>query len=292
MRKVLLALAALVPALVVVAVATGGTARPAATAAIPGCAKDSLDLVEEGQLTVGTDNPAYPPWFGGAEKSPWKFSDPRSGKGYESAFVYAVARQLGFTRDEVRWAYVPFNRAIAPGRKPFDFDVNQISYSPVRARGVSFSASYYDVRQGVVVLKGKPIASVRGVAGLRKYKLGAQVGTTSYQYIVNHIKPDQKPSAFPQNIGAITALKNGQIDGLVVDVPTGFIVTAAQVENSKVLGQLPRVPGGEHFGALFQKGNPLVGCVNKAIARLRANGTIRTLERIWLRKATGAPELK
>jgi polar amino acid transport system substrate-binding protein len=294
MRKLVLALAALVPAiaLVVATTATGGTARPAAPSAIPGCAKGSLNLVEDGQLTIGTDNPAYPPWFGGTPRNPWKVSDPRSGKGYESAFAYAVARQLGFARSEVSWVYVPFNRAIAPGRKSFDFDLNQISYSPARAKGVTFSASYYDVRQAVVVRNGTPIASVRGVAGLRRYKLGAQVGTTSYQYIVNRIRPSQQPAAFPQNVGAINALKNGQIDGLVVDLPTGFIVTAAQVENSKVLGQLPRIPGGEHFGALFQRGNPLVNCVNRAISRLKANGTMRTLERVWLRKAAGAPELK
>ena len=292
MRKVLLALAAIVPALVVVATATGGARAPAAAAQIPGCAPGQLNLVSDGQLTVGTDNPAFPPWFGGAEKSPWKFSDPRSGKGYESAFAYAVAKQLGFTRDQVKWVYVPFLKAIAPGKKSFDFDVNQISYSPARAKAATFSNSYYDVRQSVVVRKGTPIANVRSLAGLKKYKLGAQIGTTSYAYIQKYIQPSSKPSAFPQNIGAITALKNGQIDGLVVDLPTAFIVTAVQVPNSKVLGQLPRVPGGEHFGALFQKGNPLVGCVNKAIARLRANGTIRTLERVWLRKATGAPELK
>jgi polar amino acid transport system substrate-binding protein len=294
MRKLVLALAALVPAiaLVVATTATGGTARPAAPSAIPGCAKGSLNLVEDGQLTIGTDNPAFPPWFGGTPRNPWKVSDPRSGQGYESAFAYAVARQLGFARGEVAWVYVPFNRAIAPGRKSFDFDLNQISYSPARARGVTFSASYYDVRQAIVVRNGTPIASVRGVAGLKRYKLGAQVGTTSYQYIVNRIRPSQQPAAFPQNVGAINALKNGQIDGLVVDLPTGFIVTAAQVENSKVLGQLPRVPGGEHFGALFQKGNPLVTCVNRAISRLKANGTMRTLERVWLRRAGGAPELK
>jgi polar amino acid transport system substrate-binding protein len=294
MRKAIIALAALVPlaTLVLATTATGSAARPAAATAVPGCATASLNLVNEGELTVGTDNPAFPPWFGGTQKGSWKVSDPTSGKGYESAFAYAVARQLGFTRDQVKWVYVPFLRAIAPGKKSFDFDVNQISYSAQRAKVATFSSSYYDVRQGVVVRKGTPIASVRGVAGLRKYKLGAQIGTTSYRYIVDHIKPDRQPSAFPQNIGAINALKNGQIDGLVVDVPTGFIVTAVQVPNSKVLGQLPRVPGGEHFGALFQKGNPLVGCVNKAIARLRANGTIRTLERVWLRKATGAPELK
>jgi len=134
MRKVLLALAAIVPALVVVATATGGATAPAAAAQIPGCAPGQLNLVSDGQLTVGTDNPAFPPWFGGAEKKPWKFSDPRSGKGYESAFAYAVAKQLGFTRDQVKWTYVPFLRAIAPGKKSFDFDVNQISYSPQRAK--------------------------------------------------------------------------------------------------------------------------------------------------------------
>jgi polar amino acid transport system substrate-binding protein len=292
MRKALLALAALVPALVLVSSATGGnSAAPAAATTIPGCARASLNLLTDNTLTVGTDNPAYPPWFGGDQKSPWKVSDPRSGKGYESAFAYAVARQLGFTRDQVKWVYVPFSRAIAPGRKSFDFDVNQISYSAVRAKAATFSASYYDVRQSVVVRKGTPIASVRSIAGLRKYKLGAQIGTTSYSYIQNRIKPERQASAFPQNIGAISALKNGQIDGLVVDLPTAFIVTAVLVVIGNVLGQRPRGPGGEHFSALFQKGNPLVGCVNKAIARMRANGTMKTLERIWLRKATGAPNL-
>jgi polar amino acid transport system substrate-binding protein len=291
MRTALLALAAVVAAtaLTLATTATGGANE---TAAIPGCDKGGLNLVSDGLLTVGTDNPAYPPWFGGDQKSPWKVSDPRSGKGYESAFAYAVARQLGFAKADVRWVYTPFNRAIAPGRKSFDFDVNQISYSPPRARAVTFSSSYYDVRQAVVVRSGTPIASVRSVAGLRRYKLGAQVGTTSYAYIQNRIRPNAQASAFPQNIGAIKALSNGQIDGLVVDLPTAFIVTATQVDDGKVLGQLPRVPGGEHFAALFQKGNPLVGCVNKAIARLRANGTLRTLERIWLRKATGALSLE
>jgi polar amino acid transport system substrate-binding protein len=292
MRKGFLALAALVPALVIVASATGGSSAPATATAIPGCATASLNLVADGTLTVGTDNPAFPPWFGGAEKSPWKVSDPRSGKGYESATAYAIARQLGFTRDQVKWVYVPFLKSFAPGRKSFDFDINQISYSPARAKVVTFSASYYDVKQSIVVRKGTPIASVRSIAGLRKYKLGAQLGTTSYQFIVNRIKPTQKPGVFPQNINAINALKNGQIDGLVVDLPTALYVTAVQVPNSKILGQFTSAPGGEHFGVVFQKGNPLAACVNKAIARLKANGTIKTLERVWLRKATAAPILK
>ncbi len=291
MRKALLAVAALVPALVLVTSATGGRSAPTSASTIPGCAPATLNLVKDGQLTVGTDNPAYPPWFGGDAKGSWKVSDPYSGKGYESAFAYAVAKQLGFTRAQVKWTYVPFLRAIAPGRKAFDFDVNQISYSAARAKAATFSSSYYDVRQAVVVRKGTPIASVRSIAGLRKYKLGAQIGTTSYGYIVNRIKPTQKPGAFPQNIGAINALNNGQIDAIVVDLPTAYIVTATQITNGKVLGQLPRVPGGEHFSALMQKGNPLVTCVNKAIARLKANGGLKAIERIWLRKATGALEL-
>ena len=294
MRKVLLAIVALVPALVVAASATassGTSTAPTAATTIPGCARGSLNLVADNTLTVGTDNPAYPPWFGGAQKSPWKVSDPRSGKGYESATTYAIARQLGFTRDQVNWVYVPFLKSFAPGKKSFDFDVNQISYSAARAKAVSFSASYYDVKQSIVVRKGTPIASVRSIAGLRKYKLGAQLGTTSYQFIVNRIRPSQKPGVFPQNIAAINALKNGQIDGLVVDLPTALYVTAVQVPNSKILGQFNAAPGGEHFGLVFQKGNPLVGCVNKAIARLKANGTMRTIERVWLRKATGAPIL-
>jgi polar amino acid transport system substrate-binding protein len=293
MRKVLLAVAALVPALVVVATATGGRSAPAATTNIPGCAPASLNLVEDGQLTVGTDNPAFPPWFSGGEKNkPWKFNDPSTGKGFESAVAYAVAKQLGFARSAVKWTYVPFLKSFAPGRKSFDFDINQISFKPERARAVTFSKSYYDVKQSIVVRKGTPIANVRSIAGLRKYKLGAQLGTTSYSYIVNRIRPSQTPGVFPQNIGAVNALKNGQIDGLIVDLPTAFFVTAVQVPNSKVLGQFPKVPGGEHFGMVFQKGNPLVGCVNKALDRLRANGGLKAIERIWLRKATGAPELR
>lgn len=248
-------------------------------------------VVTAGRLTIGTDNPAYPPWFGGTPKSPWKVSDPRSGKGFESAVAYGVAKQLGFARSAVQWIYVPFNKAFAPGKKSFDFDINQISFSPQRAKAVSFSTSYYDVNQAIVVLKTKPIAKARSIAALRPYKLGAQLGTTSYQYIVKRIKPSQKPSVFPQNAGAVQALKNGQIDGLVVDLPTAFYVTAVQVPNSKILGQFPTAPGGEHFGMVFEKGNPLVACVNRALATLKKNGTLKRFQNTWLAKATGAPVL-
>jgi polar amino acid transport system substrate-binding protein len=293
MRK--LTFAALGLLVVLLAAACGSSTKkssPGTTAAADSCTTGQLNLVKSGTLTVGTDNPAYPPWFGGNEKAPWKISDPRSGKGYESAVAYAVAKQLGFTRDQVAWKYTPFNNSFAPGKKAFDFDINQISFSPQRAKVVDFSDSYYDVNQAVVVNKETKIASVTSKAGLKPYELGAQLGTTSYQFIKDKIQPSKQPSVFPSNAGAVQALKNKQIDGLVVDLPTAFYVSAAQVPNSKVLGQFPTQPGGEHFGMVFQKGNSLVTCVNKALATLRDNGTLQKLQQQWLAKATGAPILK
>ena len=269
-----------------------GTTKKTASTGSSSCAKGDLNLVTAGKLTVGTDNPAFPPWYGGTPHKPWQVSDPRSGEGYESAVAYAVAKKLGFSKAEVTWKHVPFNNSFAPGSKSFDFDINQISYTPERAKQVSFSDSYYDVNQSVVVNKGTPIANVTTIAGLKPYGLGAQLGTTSYQFIKDTIKPSKQPSVFPQNAGAVQALKNKQVDGLVVDLPTAFYVTAVQVPNSKVLGYFAAKPGGEHFGMVFQKGNSLVQCVNHALATLRSNGTLKQLQQKWLAKATGAPILK
>jgi polar amino acid transport system substrate-binding protein len=278
------------------AFASSSDAHPAtATAANAVCDTASLHLVKDGQLTIGTDNPAYPPWFaGGSPKgSSWKINDPATGKGYESAVAYAVAKQLGFTKARVKWTYVPFNKAFAPGPKAFDFDINQISYTPARAKVVSFSASYYDVNQAIVVNKGTKIATVRSIKGLGSYKLGAQLGTTSYAFITSRIKPAQHPAVFPSNAGAVLALKNKQIDGLVVDLPTAFYVTAVQVPGSKILGQFENKGAAtDRFGVVLAKGNSLTTCVNKAITSLRANGTLKRLQQQWLAKATGAPILK
>jgi polar amino acid transport system substrate-binding protein len=265
-----------------------------AFALAPAALAANCPTISKGKLTVGTDNPAYPPWFGGNPPpgSPWKVSDPRSGEGYEAAVAYAVATKLGFKSTQVEWKYVPFNRAFAPGPKPFDFDINQISYTPARAKVVSFSSSYYDENQAVVVLDGTKIASVHTLAALRGFKLGAQLGTTSYTYIKDKIKPSKQPAVYPQNAGAVQALKNHQIDGLVVDLPTAFYITSAQVEHSKVLGQFPAAAGGEHFGMVFAKGNPLAACVDRALATLKANGQLAGIRQQWLAKATGAPVLK
>jgi polar amino acid transport system substrate-binding protein len=280
-----------VAALAVVAVSASAAVHPTASAG----AGASCPTVTSGQLTIGTDNPAYPPWYaGGTKSSKWKINDPATGKGYESAVAYAIAKKLGYAKSQVSWTYVPFNRSYAPGPKSFDFDINQISFTPARAKVVDFSRSYYDVNQAIVVNKGTKIASVRSIKGLANYKLGAQLGTTSYQFINSRIKPSQQPAVFNSNAAAVLSLKNKQIDGLVVDLPTAFYVTAVQVPNSKILGQFENASGTstDHFGVVLAKGSKLTACVNRAITSLRVNGTLKRLQQLWLAKATGAPILK
>ena len=288
--------AAFVAVLAALAAGCGSTKEastsPTGTKAASSCTKSNLNLHTAGTLTIGTDNPAFPPWFGGTPHKPWQVSDPRSGEGYESAVAYAVAKHLGFHKSEVEWTHVPFNNSFAPGPKSFDFDINQISFDKKRAEVVDFSDSYYDVNQSIVVIKGTPIASAQSIAALKPYSLGAQLGTTSYDFIKKEINPSKQPSVFPSNAGAVQALKNKQIDGLVVDLPTAFYVTAVQVPDGKVLGQFPTKPGGEHFGMVFEKGNSLRACVNKALETLRSDGTLAQLQQKWLAKATGAPTLR
>ena len=279
--------------LVLVLAGCGGSSSKSSqnTTAAASCDKGSLDLVNSGRLTVGTDNPAFPPWFGGTPHAPWKVSDPRSGEGFESAAAYAVAKQLGFAKNEVDWIVVPFNTAFAPGPKKFDFDINQISFKPVRAKAVDFSDSYYNVSQALVVVKGTKIANAKSIADLKPYKLAAQIGTTSYDFIKNEIKPSKQPSVFDTNDAAVQALKNKQIDGLVVDLPTAFYVTAVQVPNGTIQGQFESTTG-EHFGMVFEKGKSLVRCVNKALATLKSDGTLQQIQDKWLAKVGGAPVLK
>jgi polar amino acid transport system substrate-binding protein len=289
MRAAYFALALTTFALALAASATGSPSEPAQ---IPGCAKASLNLVESGQLSLATDNPAFDPWWGGGSKSKdWELNDPRTGKGYESAVAYGIAKRLGFTRAQVSWQVVPFLKSFAPGRKSFDFYLAQVSNKPERRKAVTFSASYYVVNQAVAALKSNPITKVRSLAGLKKYRLGASVGTTSYDYIVRYIKPDQAPRVYDTVNDVVTAVKTKQIDGMVHDFPSMGYVTNVQIPGSTVVGRLPTLGPKEHFGLVFQKGNPLVRCVNRAINAMRRDGTLRKLEVRWLGK-TGAPILK
>ena len=255
------------------------------------CTTDQLNLVQQGQLTIGTDNPAFPPWFGGGtpQGSPWEINDPSTGKGFESAVAYAVAGELGFSDAEVEWVEVPFNQSFKPGPKDFDFDINQISYVPERDEAVDFSESYYNVNQALVAVQGTPIADATTLEELNQYKFGAQVGTTSFAYIEENIQPDQDPAVYDTNNDAVRALKNGQIDGLVVDLPTAFFVTAVQIPNGVIVGQFPTVGAQEYFGMVFEDGNPLVACVNQALDRLKEDGTLQEIQQRWLADKADAP---
>lgn len=289
MRVAALLVGLTVLALGLAATATGG---PSAQSAIPGCAKASLNLVEEGQLSLGTDNPAFDPWWqGGSKSKDWELNDPRNGKGYESAVAYEIAKRLGFTKAQVAWEALPYTKSFAPGKKSFDFYLAQISNTPERRKAATFSASYYVVNQAVAGLKSNPISKVRSLAGLKKFRLGAAIGTTSYQYIVRYIKPDQPPRVYDSVNDVVTAVKTKQIDGMVHDFPSMGYVTNVQIPGSAVVGRLPAQGAKEHFGLVFQKGNPLVRCVNKAVNAMRADGTLKKLEVRWLGQ-TGAPILK
>jgi polar amino acid transport system substrate-binding protein len=264
------------------AAAPSGTS---ASTAVDPCAKANLTLVSGGKLTVGTDSPAYPPYFVTDDPTK-KDGDPSSGQGFESAVTYAVADKLGFSKNEVEWVTVPFNSSYAPGDKNFDFDINQISITPERQQAVDFSDGYYTVNQSVVALKDSKIANAKSLADLKGAKLGAQIGTTSLDYINNVIQPTEKPYVYNDTNDAKSALANGQIDGIVVDLPTAFYVTAAEIDNSKIVGQFKAQTGGEQFGLLFAKGNPLVACVNTALAALTSSGELQKLQDQWLAGAS------
>jgi polar amino acid transport system substrate-binding protein len=268
---------------------TTGQADTATTEEPDPCAKDQLETVADGSLTIATDNPAFPPWFQDAEGAPWDPTTPPTGEGYEAAVAYAVAEELGFSEDEVRWVVVPFNNIFRPGPKDFDFDINQVSYLPKRDEAVDFSDSYYDVEQAVITLKSSNFADAASLADLKGAKLGAQLGTTSLDAINEVVQPDQEPAVYNKNIDAITALKNGQVDGIVVDFPTSLYITAVQVPNAKVVGRLPA--GEEYFGLVFEEGNPLRDCVNEAIAALQSDGTIERLQEEWI-NASAPPVLE
>lgn len=261
------------------------------------CAAANLDTFAAGELTIGTSEPAYPPYFSIEDPAPsgsiWSLGQPPNGEGLESATAYAIAQKLGFTTDQVVWAIADFNTVIQPGEKAFDLFMGQVSYSAERAQVVDLSDGYFDNNQAVVASAGTDITKVTTVAGLKPFKLGAQVGTTSYQYIVDQIKPDQEPAVYDTNDAAITALGAGQIDGIVADLPTTFYMRDAQLENGQIVGSLPSVPGVEveQFSVLLDKGSSLTSCVNSAIAAIKADGTLATIVEDWI-ISQGAPALQ
>jgi polar amino acid transport system substrate-binding protein len=260
------------------------------------CAAANLTLTAPGKLTIGTDNPAFPPYYAvnadGHKTAPWELGDPTNGQGFESAFAYALADKLGFTKDQVAWTYVPFDSSYAPGPKAFDLDINQVSYTAERAQAVDMSDGYYTVNQAVVSLAANPIASVTSISGLAGYRFGAQSGTTSYQTITDVIKPTAETNLYDSNDAAIAGLKAKQIDAIVADLPTAFYMTGAQLDDKgKVVGQFPAPTGADagHFSVVLAKGSSLTSCVNGAIAALKADGSLDAITKEWLSDKVSAP---
>jgi polar amino acid transport system substrate-binding protein len=263
--------------------ATDTSASAAGTQSPSDCAQGKT--LTDGTLTIATDSPAYDPWF--------KNNDPSNGKGFESAVAYAVADQLGFDKSSVTWVKEPFNKSYAPGDKDFDFDINQISITPQRAKVVTFSDGYYTAAQALIALKDSPVAKATTLDELKDFKLGAQTGTTSLTAIREDIQPSSQPLVFQNTNVAKQALLNKQVDAIVADLPTAFYITAVEIPSATIVGQFQQQSGQpEQFGMLFQKDNPLVDCVNQALANLDSDGTLDAIEKKWLSETVNVPVLQ
>ena len=283
----------------------GGGSSPAASEAASGaagadCTADSLETIADGRLTIGTSNPAYPPYFeipdeaaGEVPTEPWALGDPTNGRGFESAVAYAIAEELGYSREDVDWIEIPFDLSYAPGEKDFDLTLQQISYTPERAEVVDMSEGYFFVNQALVAKSGSDIAGATTVEELKPFALGVASGTTSLSYVSEVIQPDEEASVYNDNDAAIAALDAEQIDGIVVDVPTAFFITGSeQVENGVIVGQFPPADDEqERFSVVLEKDNALTECVNQAIATLTESGDLDAITQEWMSENAGAPEI-
>lgn len=262
--------------------AKSDTATTASPSASDTCSAASLQTLTAGKLTIATGEPAY---------FPWVIDDkPEDGKGFEAAVAYAVAEKLGYTKENVTWVRTTFDGAIAPGAKTFDFNLQQFSITDERKKAVDFSSAYYSAPQAIVSYKGSKIEGKTTIADLKTAKLGAAVGTTSLDAVKTQIGVE--PKVFNDNAAAVAALKNGQIDGLVVDLPTAFYLSGVEVKNGLIVGQLPSTGSGDQFGLLLAKDSPITSCVSKAVDQLKSAGTLDSIAATWLGTDAGAPVLK
>ena len=261
---------------------TGCSSSDSASTESASCDRADLQTVTEGKLTIATGEPAYYPWV---------IDDkPESGEGFEGAVAYAVATQLGFDAADVTWVRTTFDSAVTPGEKNFDFNLQQFSITEERKAAVDFSSPYYTAPQAIVSFKGSKIEGATTLEALKSAKLGAAVGTTSLDAIETQI--GATPQVFNDNAAGVAALKNKQIDGLVVDLPTAFYLSGVEVPNGLIVGQLPSTGSGDSFGLLMTKGSPITGCVSAAVDAITADGTLAAIEDQWLASGAGAPVLK
>jgi polar amino acid transport system substrate-binding protein len=285
-RKLILILAAM--SLVLAACGNGDTATET-TVAAEGCDVEDLNLVNAGQLTVATGEPVFPPWMGVGDDN---FDVPESGTGFEGALVYELANRLGFSDDQVTFVRTGFDEAIAPGPKNWDFNIQQYSITAQRDEVVDFSVPYYTTRQALVTYPDSPFANASTVEDLKDATLGAAIGTTSLDFIEDVIQPNTEASVYDENVDVEAAMNAGQIDGLVVDLPTAYFITAVQVEGSIIAGQFEaEAADPDQYGLLFAEGNPLVDCVNQVLAEMQEDGTLQALEDEWLTQEGGVPTI-
>ncbi len=260
----------------------GAAAEGGATADAAACTPAKMETQSPETLTIATDKPAYPPYF--------ENDEPQNGEGFESAVGYAIGEQLGFTKEQIKWTVEPFDSSYAPGPKSFDFDLNEISITPTREKAVDFSVPYYTAKQAVVALEGSEAAKAKSLAELKETKFGVQINTTSLKAVEEFIEPSSKPEVFNGSGDVVTALKNGQVEAVVVDLPTALYLTEAQVENATIVGQFGNAEG-EEWGALLAKESPITDCVSGAIEALEESGELEKITQRWMSQAANAPEL-
>jgi polar amino acid transport system substrate-binding protein len=251
----------------------GGGTSPGAE----GCDLAAPPIMDEGVLTVATDRPAFPPWFEGS---------PKDYSGFEGEVASEIAERMGL---QITWIVEPFNKSYAPGAKDYDFDINQITVTPEREEAVDFSDPYFIDNQGLLALKDNPITEVASIEDLKRFQLGAQVGTTSLAFINETIQPDADPKIFDTTNDVKSALESGQVDALITDVVTTVYLRDFEIDGSEVVGQFET---GEPFGMLFEKGSPLVDCVNQVLAEMESDGTLESLQDEWLQDYLGVPTIE
>ena len=283
MRKSLIGLLAV--ASIGLAACGGGSSSESSSEVVAGGGNEcpAGKTLAESTLPIGTGAPAYSPWV--------ENDAPESGEGFEAAVAYAVAEQMGFAKENVTWVRTTFDEAIQPGAKNFDFNLQQYSITDERKETVSFSDSYYTTNQAMVGYADSPVASMTTLEELASVKFGVQSGTTSLDFVTNVIAPTTEPYVYDDNAAAKAALEAKQIDAIVVDLPTALYISAVEIEGTKVIGQFPAEAGGttDEFGMVFDLDNPLVDCVNTALAQLRQVGTLDAIEQQWLSDNITAP---
>jgi polar amino acid transport system substrate-binding protein len=271
------------------------SATPSEAAA--SCAPEDLATKTPGTLTVGTDNPAFPPYFSEPEEGetatdPWELGDPTNGRGFESAIAYALAEQLGFSDDQVSWIPVAFNNSIQPGPKEFDVYLAQVSFTEERTQAVDLSEGYFFSNQALVTLAGSDLADATTLDEVARFLLGAAGNTTSLAYIEDRIQPTQEARVYEDNTGVKSGLEAGQIDGAVFDLATAFYIVNVEMEDGVVVGQFPSDPDDqEHFSFVLDLDSPLTDCVNEAILTMGENGKLDSIAEEWLSDFLDAPQI-